>query len=314
MTTMNDHDSCIILNLLNGIGGLSSWKSRGTGINALIAACGSVSAVFSPDAGSLAHFCGLTQEQAYRISRWREFVDLDHELTLAEKSGATILCRTDDGYPESLRGLRNPPLCLYLRGTLPDDLAFRSIAIVGTRTPSGRGLYLTRAFSASAAIRGWTTVSGLAVGIDSMAHRSTVEACGRTVAVLGSGLARIFPDENSGLASDILRAGGAIVSEYPMETDATRYTLPRRNRIIAGLSRCTLVIEAAQTSGALMTASHARERGCRVFAVPGEADDSMTAGCNDLIRHGALPVTDFRDILNAFRPPGGYFSPPAPIN
>ena len=300
MTTMNDHDSCIIRNMLNGLGGLSSWKRRGTGINAWIAACGSVSAVFSPEAGSLAHSCGLTPEHANRISRWREFVDLDRELALAENAGATILCRTDDDYPESLRKLRNPPLCLYLRGTLPDDLALRSIAIVGTRTPSPHGLCLARAFSESAAGCGWTTVSGLAAGIDSMVHRSTVDACGRTVAVLGSGLAGVFPGENSELASDIVRSGGTLVSEYPMETEATRYTLPRRNRIIAGLSRCTLVIEAPQVSGALMTASYARERGCRVFAVPGEADDPMTAGCNDLIQLGALPVTDFEEILKTF--------------
>lgn len=295
---MNDHDACIILNMLNGIGGLSAWKRRGSAINALIETCGSVSAVFDSDAATLSRIDGVSIEQADHLIRWRELINFKHELESAENEGVTILCRTDDEYPESLRGLGNPPLCLYVLGNMPTDLAGRSIAIVGTRNPSDFGVRMARDFSVSAVRAGWSTVSGLASGIDTNVHRSTIEAGGRTVAVLGNGLASVYPSENIELARAIVRSGGAIVSEYPMHSESNRYTLPRRNRIIAGLSCCTLVIEAAEHSGALMTAAHAMNRGCPVFVVPGDANNQMTVGCNNLIRVGAKPVTSFDDILD----------------
>jgi len=297
---MNDHDACIILNMLNGIGGLSAWKRRGPNIKALTEACGSVSSIFELDPAFISRVGGISAEQAERIPRWRDFIDLDRELEDAEKAGAAILCRTDGDYPDSLRELRDPPLCIYLLGALPSGLAENSVAVVGTRTPSDYGIRMAGSFSRSAASADWTTVSGLALGIDTVAHRSTIDAGGKTAAVLGSGLTKVYPAENKGLADEIVHTGGTVVSEYPMNTESTRYTLPRRNRIIAGLARCTLVIEAAAKSGALMTAAHASERGCRVFAVPGAEDNPMAAGCNALIRQGAEPVNDFEDILEAF--------------
>ena len=297
---MNDHDACIILNMLIGLGGLSAWKRRGPGINALIEACGSVSAVFDLHTATLSRIGGISAELADRIIHWRELVDLKNELEIAKNEGVTILCRTDEEYPDSLRSLDNPPLCIYLLGSLPVDLAARSIAVVGTRTPSDFGVRMARDFSVSAVRCGWSTVSGLASGIDTAAHRSTIEAGGRTVAVLGSGIANVYPPENIKLVRAIVRSGGAIVSEYPMNTESTRYTLPRRNRIIAGLSRCTLVIEAAERSGALMTAEYSAKRGCRIFAVPGDANNPMAAGSNHLIREGAKAVTSFGDILDGF--------------
>ena len=200
--------------------------------------------------------------------------------------------------PHRLRELSNPPLCIYVLGTLPAELTEKSIAIVGTRTPSVFGVRMARKFSKDAVAAGWATVSGLALGIDTNVHQATIDAGGKTVAVLGDGLARVYPSENRDLACAIVRAGGAIVSEYPMDTTATRYTLPRRNRIIAGLSRRTLVVEAAERSGALMTAAFAEEQGCRVFAVPGDADNPVSTGCNNLIRRGAKPALDFNDILD----------------
>ena len=296
--TMNDHDCCIILNLLNGLGGLSAWKHRGAPFNALIKACGGVSAIFESDIGTLARIGGIGEEPAGRILRWREFVDLDRELETAGNNGVTILCRTDDEYPAALRELANPPLCLYVLGTLPAELAEQPIAIVGTRTPTDFGVRTARGFSKAAAEAGWATVSGLALGIDTSVHQATIDAGGKTVAALGGGLSNVYPAENRDPARAIVRAGGALVSEYPMDTEATRYTLPRRNRIIAGLSRRTLVVEAAERSGALMTAAHAAARGCRVFAVPGDADNPMSAGCDNLIRQGAAPALDFGDILD----------------
>ena len=140
---MNDHDGCIILNMLSGIGG-----SRA---NALIEFCGSVSAIFDADAASLSRIRGISTELAARIVRWREFVELDRELEIAKNGGVTILCRTDDEYPESLRELRDAPLCIYIRGVLPPDLSTRSLSIVGTRNASNYGARMARHLSEAAA-------------------------------------------------------------------------------------------------------------------------------------------------------------------
>ncbi len=289
---MNDHDGCIILNMLNGIGG-----SRA---NALIEFCGSVSAIFESDAASLSRIRGISSGLAERILRWRDFVELDRELEIARNGGVTILCRTDDEYPAALRELRDAPLCIYMRGTLPADLGTRSISIVGTRNASNYGARMARHLSESAAYGGWTTISGLAIGIDTIVHQATVDAGGKTVAVLGGGLAKLHPIENLDLARAIIRTGGAVISEFPMTTAPTRHTVPMRNRIIAGLSCGTLVVEAGVNSGSLITAAQALEQGRHVFAVPGEADNPSAAGCNTLIKQGAKLVMNFDDILDEF--------------
>lgn len=296
---MNDHDACIILNMLNGTGEKTAWKpNRGPDVNAMIETCGSVSAVLQADSTTLSRIGGIDAGLAERMIRRHEFTDLGRELDDAKNAGATILCYTDDEYPDSLRGLPNPPLCLYVLGALPADLAARSLAIVGTRTPTDSGVRMARGFAESAVRHGWSTVSGLAPGIDSAAHLATIEAGGRTVAVPGSGLSDIFPPENLELARAIVRAGGALVSEYPMDTEATSNTLLRRNRIIAALSCRTLVVEAAKRSGALKTARTARELGRPVFAVPGADGNPVAEGANNLIREGAIPVTDFSGLLD----------------
>lgn len=289
---MNDHEGCIVLNMLNGIGG-----SRA---NALIECCGSVSAIFEADAETLGRIRGISPGLASRIVRWREFTNLEYELEIVRNGGVKILCRTDDEYPEALRELRDAPLCLYLRGELPADLAFRSISIVGTRNATNYGARMARHLSEAAAYGGWTTVSGLAVGIDTIVHQATIDAGGRTVAVLGGGLTKLHPAENIDLARDIVRTGGAIVSEFPMTMAPTRHTFPMRNRVIAGLTCGTLVVEAGVNSGSLITAAQALEQGRHVFAVPGEADNPSAAGCNTLIKQGAKLVMNFDDILDEF--------------
>ena len=289
---MNDHDGCIILNMLNGIGG-----SRA---NALIEFCGSVSAIFDSDVATLSRVRGISSELATRILRWRDFVEFDRELEIAKNGGVTILCRTDEEYPASLRELRDAPLCIYLRGALPDEMAIRSISIVGTRNASNYGARMARHLSEDAAYGGWTTVSGLAIGIDTIVHQATVDAGGKTVAVLGGGLAKLHPVENLDLARAIIRTGGAVISEFPMTTAPTRHTFPMRNRIIAGLTCGTLVVEAGVNSGSLITAAQALEQGRHVFAVPGEADNPSAAGCNTLIKQGARLVMNFDDILDEF--------------
>ena len=289
---MNNHDGCIVLNMLNGIGG-----SRA---NALIEFFGSISAVFEADVDSLTRVRGISRELALRIVRWRDTVALERELELAKNGGVTILCRTDDEYPEHLRELRDAPLCLYVRGELPAGLAVRSVAIVGTRNASNYGARMARHLSEAAAYGGWTTISGLAIGIDTIVHQATVDAGGKTVAVLGGGLAKLHPIENLDLARAIIRTGGAVISEFPMTTAPTRHTFPMRNRIIAGLSCGTLVVEAGVNSGSLITAAQALEQGRHVFAVPGEADNPSAAGCNTLIKQGAKLVMNFDDILDEF--------------
>ena len=289
---MNDHDGCIVLNMLNGIGG-----SRA---NALIEFCGSVSAIFESDAASLSRIRGISENLADRILSWRDHVELDRELEIARNGGVTILCRTDDEYPAALRELRDAPLCIYIRGVLPPDLSTRSLSIVGTRNASNYGARMARHLSEAAAFGGWTTISGLAVGIDTIVHQATVDAGGRTVAVLGGGLAKLHPAENLDLARAIIRTGGAVISEFPMTTVPTRHTFPMRNRIIAGLSCGTLVVEAGVNSGSLITAAQALEQGRHVFAVPGEADNPSAAGCNTLIKQGAKLVMNFDDILDEF--------------
>ena len=289
---MNDHDGCIILNMLNGIGG-----SRA---NALIEFCGSVSAIFEADAATLSRVRGISAELANRILCWRESVDFDRELEIAKNGGVNILCRTDDEYPESLRELRDAPLCIYMRGALPDEMDVRSISIVGTRNASNYGARMARHLSEDAAYGGWTTVSGLAIGIDTIVHQATVDAGGKTVAVLGGGLAKLHPAENLDLARAIIRTGSAGISEFPMTTAPTRHTFPMRNRIIAGLTCGTLVVEAGVNSGSLITAAQALEQGRHVFAVPGEADNPSAAGCNTLIKQGARLVMNFDDILDEY--------------
>ncbi len=289
---MNDHDGCIVLNMLSGIGG-----SRA---NALIEFCGSVSAIFESDAASLSRIRGISENLADRILSWRDHVELDRELEIARNGGVTILCRTDDEYPAALRELRDAPLCIYIRGALPPDLSTRSLSMVGTRNASNYGARMARHLAEAAAFGGWTTISGLAVGIDTIVHQATVDAGGKTVAVLGGGLAKLHPVENLDLARAIIRTGGAVISEFPMTTVPTRHTFPMRNRIIAGLSCGTLVVEAGVNSGSLITAAQALEQGRHVFAVPGEADNPSAAGCNTLIKQGAKLVMNFDDVLDEF--------------
>ena len=289
---MNDHDGCIVLNMLSGIGG-----SRA---NALIEFCGSVSAIFESDAASLSRIRGISENLADRILSWRDHVELDRELEIARNGGVTILCRTDDEYPAALRELRDAPLCIYIRGALPPDLSTRSLSMVGTRNASNYGARKARHLAEAAAFGGWTTISGLAVGIDTIVHQATVDAGGKTVAVLGGGLAKLHPVENLDLARAIIRTGGAVISEFPMTTVPTRHTFPMRNRIIAGLSCGTLVVEAGVNSGSLITAAQALEQGRHVFAVPGEAANPSAAGCNTLIKQGAKLVMNFDDVLDEF--------------
>lgn len=289
---MTDREAYIILNLLSGIGPVRTA--------ALISFCGSPSAVFEHKAEDLARVHGISDSLAAKILSWQELVDPAEECSIAERSGVDMVTPADERYPRQLRELHDAPLCLYIRGTIPEGTESRSIAMVGTRNASRYGASMARHLAESAAYSGWITVSGLAVGIDTIVHRATLDAGGKTVAVLGGGLTRFHPQENIPLARAIVENGGAVITEFPMTFSPSRHSFPMRNRIISGLSLGTLVVEAGLSSGSLITAAHALEQGKRVFAVPGEADASGSNGCNALIRKGATLVENFEHILEDF--------------
>jgi DNA processing protein len=202
--------------------------------------------------------------------------------------------------PPLLRAIHDPPACLYVRGEAPDDVLERpAVAVVGARACSGYGALVARMLGKELAAAGLVVVSGLARGIDGEAHRGALAAGGITVAVLGCGADRDYPAAHARLAAGI-RAHGLVVSEYPAGTEPAPWRFPARNRIIAGLCAATVVVEARERSGALITTDFALEEGREVLAVPGEITSPLSAGTNALLRLGATPVTSAQDILEAF--------------
>jgi DNA processing protein len=225
------------------------------------------------------------------------------DLVTAERGGARFAVPGGEDYPEILHGIARPPIGFYVAG-LPLERLQPALAVVGTRTATRRGLAIARDLAFDAASAGLTVVSGMARGIDTAAHEGALEAGGATVAVLGSGLSRIYPSENERLAREIVRRG-AIVSEYPMLQGPRAGSFPARNRIIAGLSAGVVVVEAGHRSGALITAARALEEGREVFAVPGPVTEPLSRGPNGLIKAGAALVEGIEDILNELRPAWG---------
>ena len=208
----------------------------------------------------------------------------------------TTLARSDTRYPPLLLQLHDPPRRLYVRGR-PDLLPEPTVAVVGARSCSPYGAQVARELARELAAAGVVVVSGLARGIDGEAHRGAL-AGGRTVAVLGCGIDRDYPRSHADLARRI-RERGAVVSEYPPGVEPAPWRFPARNRIIAGLCLATVVVEARERSGALITADFALELGREVFAVPGEITTALSAGTNDLLRQGAAPLLSARDVLAA---------------
>lgn len=225
----------------------------------------------------------------------RDQLDLDEEFSRVEKLGFKIITWDDDEYPIRLREIHAPPPMLYILGEVkPQDRW--AVAVVGTRRATSYGKSVARVITTALAISGVTKISGLARGIDSVAHQAALEANGRTLAVLGSGLDRIYPPEHRRLAESIA-ASGAFVSDYPLGTRPEPRNFPPCNRIISGLSLAVIVVEAGQGSGALITADFAAEQGREVFAVPGDINRRVSRGTNRLILTGAHPLTAPEDVL-----------------
>ncbi|HEY47267.1 MAG TPA: DNA-protecting protein DprA [Anaerolineae bacterium] len=233
--------------------------------------------------------------QAFLDTRAR--LDLDRELARIDRFGFQVLTWEDDAYPVRLREIHAPPPMLYVWGEVRDEDRL-AVGVVGTRRATPYGKAIARDIATNLAFNGVTVVSGLARGIDSIAHQAALDAGGRTIAVLGSGLDQLYPREHRKLAGSIA-AQGAVISDYPLGTRPEPKNFPPRNRIISGLSLVVVVVEAGGGSGALITADFAIEQGRDVFAVPGDIHRSASRGTNRLIRLGAHPLLDPDDVLEA---------------
>lgn len=270
-------------------------------VRSLLSAFGSAAEVLRSPSSRLVRAEGVGRQTADAIAAWDDWGVVDQQFERAERVGARVVALGDDEYPPRLRRIYDPPPFLWVRGRVleADRLA---VAVVGTRKASDAGRRAADAFGQGLVEAGATVVSGLAYGIDIAAHRAALEAGGRTVAVLGSGVDRIYPSRHAGTVRRILEAdAGAVVSELPLGASPDGPNFPRRNRIVSGMSLATVVVEARETGGALLTAGLALEQNRDVFAVPA----SMFAeaqGTNRLIQQGAALVTSPADVLEAVAP------------
>ncbi len=204
-------------------------------------------------------------------------------------------------YLQILTHIANAPKTLDCYGTLPATRT-PSVAIIGTRKPTAYGRETTHQLAYELALRGVVVVSGLALGVDGIAHRGALEAGGTTIAVLGCGLPRIYPSAHKGLAEEIVKKGGTILSEYKRDEEARPHYFLERNRIVSGLADAIIITEAAAKSGTLNTAAHALGQGKEIFVVPGNITSPLSAGCNQLLKQGATPITSFEDVLERISP------------
>ncbi|MCC7518300.1 MAG: DNA-protecting protein DprA [Verrucomicrobiae bacterium] len=288
---MTRAEACLVLNMVDHIGPIT--------VRRLSDRFGNPEAILETPERELRTVNGVGREMARAISRWREEIPWEKELEHARAQGLRLICAEDEEYPALLRQIHDPPLVLYVRGRLEDGEK-NSLAIVGARHPSHYGQETARRFGFQFANIGMTVVSGLAVGIDSAAHRGCLQAKGRTVAVLGFGFDYLPKADHAKLGEEIVAGGGALVSEFPMGKKPDRQTFPMRNRIASGMSLGTLVVEAGATSGALITANFASEQGRQVFAVPGRIDQPNAIGSHKLIQTGAKLVQCVEDVLEEF--------------
>lgn len=287
---MNERDAYIALNMMEKVGPV--------GVRALVSALGSAKAIFQADKNVMMKVDGVGRELARAIVEQRDNVDWKGELDRASAMGAHIVAQVDSEYPEQLLQIHDPPLALYVWGTLKSRDK-HSIAIVGTRRPTHYGRESAANLAYQLAKAGFVIVSGLARGIDTAAHQGALKAKGRTLAVIGSALDCIYPASNVDLAR-IISEKGAVITEFPFGKHPDKTTFPMRNRILSGLSMGVLVVEAGSTSGALITARQGLEQGRSVFAVPGRIDSHASRGSHRLIKDGARLIENVDDVLHEY--------------
>ncbi|NOH02530.1 MAG: DNA-protecting protein DprA [Chloroflexi bacterium] len=285
---MDDKKYWVGFNLIKGIGAVR--------MQGLVAYFGDLESAWNADPAELAQ-AGLGAKLVEKVVGARKQVDLEQVWAKIEAQGIQILTWSDESYPARLREIDQPPPVLYVRGEyLPDDVF--AVAIVGTRKVTPYGRQVAEEVASFLAANGITIISGLARGVDSIAHQTALKAGGRTIAVLGRGVDKIYPPEHRALAEQMMTRG-ALVSDYAVGTPPDASNFPPRNRIISGLSLAVVVIEAAETSGALITAEFAAEQGREVFAVPGSILAPQSRGTNKLIQNGALPLLSPSDLMQA---------------
>ncbi len=286
-TVTDDVRDLVALHLVPGIG------PRLTA--ALLGRFGTAAAVLRASVQELQEVPHIGPKVAHDLARALDRTDVDAEFRLMERHGVRLLLRGAPEYPKALEQIHDPPFLLYVRGEIsPADA--NAVALVGSRHCSGYGRRVTERLAAELSRAGFTIISGLARGIDGSAHRAALQAGGRTLAVLAGGLSRIYPPEHADLARDVA-AAGALITEASMAQEPMAGMFPARNRLISGLSRGVIIVEAAEKSGALITARHAAEQGKTVFAVPGPLDSPSSAGTHHLLRQGAVLVRGVEDIL-----------------
>jgi len=286
---MNSTEACIALNMLPTIGPVRLRK--------LLQVFGSPENVLAAKRDQLRSIEGIGPEVAQQIAAWESLVDLPAELQRIREFGVEAITTESEYYPKSLSEIHAPPIVPYVWGELCER-DHHAIGIIGSRRTTHYGSESAKKLAYQLAYAGLTVISGLARGIDTAAHQGALASKGRTIAVIGSGLAKLYPPENAGLAEKIRNGNGAIVSEFSMEIEPDRQTFPMRNRIISGWSQGILVVEAGLNSGALITASQAIEQGRSVYAVPGHINAPSAMGSNRLIQQGAKLVMDASDILD----------------
>lgn len=288
------------LTLIPGIGGETQRK--------LLAAFGLPESIFAAGLSAVRSVIGSKADLLFDFCSGDA---VDRSIEWASQPGQCILTLADDAYPPALLEIPDPPNVLYVRGK-PALLKQRGLGVVGSRNATPQGLRTAEQFARTLAGEGLCIISGLALGIDAAAHRGALAAGGATVAVIGTGADRVYPARNHELALAIAEHG-AIVSEFPLGTPGIAANFPRRNRIIAGLSRGVLVVEAATESGSLITARLAGEQGREVFAIPGSIHSPVARGCHKLIRQGAKLVETAADVLEELGElPAATTMPPAP--
>jgi len=295
---MTKTEAYLILNALRLVGPVRVRKLR--------EALGGVEGLFGQPLARLAGVEGVGQAVAESIRGWEQSFDLAAELKTIEQLKLQVIHVEDPTYPSLLREIHDPPMVLYYRGNL-EAVRGASIGVVGTREATGYGIELAKKLGYQLAYAGVGVISGLARGIDTAAHQGALAAKGRTAAVLGCSMDQMYPAENRALAEKMEESGGCVMSEFCLGTAPDRQTFPMRNRIVSGLSKGLLVIEAARASGAMITAKQALEQGRQVFAVPGRIDQPQSGGCHQLLKDGARLVESVEDVLAEFE----FLLPPA---
>ncbi len=285
---MTPKEAYLALNLLPGIGPIR--------VRRLLERFENPQAILTAKRREILDVQGIGEEMAELIGDWENRIDLIEEKRRITEHGISLLTLEDDHYPAALRTIHDPPFLLYMKGSLTsaDDAA---IGVVGSRRTTHYGRDQAKKLSFQLAKAGFCIVSGLARGIDTAAHEAALAAGGRTIAVLGSGIGNLYPPENQALA-DRIAESGAVLSEFPVLYVPDKQSFPLRNRIVAGISRGLLVVEAPVRSGSLITANQALEQGRSVFAVPGPIDRPTSEGCHRLIQQGATLVCTVQDVID----------------